>query len=381
MEASRLSAGLSEAFARLVGELGPPELPRECRDELLDPQGWGQVLETYARTVNLAVALTDRAGRQIGPCHNPRPTWKLVRRARPELEGECSFCLVPAVPCTAAADAIRTGEVMLVEDGAGLVHVAVPLILRGQNLGALIAGQVFTRYPEPLRLQRVGRNLAISPQRLWHAAIHEVPISRAGLRVFATLLMTLGQAFLGERYALILHEELIEANRRISRSLQEKEVMLKEIQHRVRNNLQIVSSLLNMQSSGLNLVQDPKALQVLEASQQRVAAMGRIHDLLYGGEQVGRIDLAAYVRELAGTVISPFASEAIRIRPRFDLEAVPLSMRQAVPCGLILNELITNVFKYAILTKQLSGTLELDAQHGASFKLQFRRDDLHASRS
>jgi two-component sensor histidine kinase len=236
--------------------------------------------------------------------------------------------------------------------------------------------------------------------------------------------MTLGQAFLGQRYAAILHRTLAEANRRISLSLEEKEVLLREIHHRVKNNLQIVSSLLSMQSDRTDGVNDAKTVDALKASQQRIAAMAQIHDSLYSTEQIGEIDLAKYVRELAEMAISSFQSDIIRIRSRFDLTPLLLSMNQAVPCGLIVNELVTNVFKYAypngesgeiyigvkptgddgvsitisdngvgmpdgldwkrsnslglriinILTGQLGGTIELDAQHGASFTLKFTRE-------
>ncbi len=425
MKASHLSAGFSESLSLPAEDFSSFELAREWRSELLDPEGWSQALDTYSRTTNLAVALTDPAGRQIGKCHNPQATWLLARGAKSAAEGACGFCLAPAAPCTAVVDTVRTGAATLVEDRVGLAHVAVPLSLGGQNLGALIAGQVFNRYPEPLPLQRAARDLGISPQRLWHQAIREVPISRANLRVFATLLGTLGQAFLGERYASILHAKLAAANRNIGRSLQEKDVMLREIQHRVKNNLQIVSSLLNMQTATLDSVGDAKALNILEASQQRIAAMARIHELLYTTERIGQIDLAEYVRDLAGMAIAAFQNSGIHIQARFSLEPVPLSMRQAVPCGLIVNELITNVFKYAypqsaggeifigvkptgdagisvtiadsgaglpqgldwrsansvgmqimrILTTQLGGTLELDARQGASFTLEFRRDE------
>ena len=85
---------------------------------------------------------------------------------------------------------------------------------RGQQLGCLLAGQVFSHYPEPLPLQRVARELGISGQLLWQQAIRQVPISRATLQIYADLLMSLGQAFLGQRYAAILHRTLAQTNQR-----------------------------------------------------------------------------------------------------------------------------------------------------------------------
>ena len=201
--------------AKLAEEArGFVEISGEWRDELLDAEGWHKVLETFACTMKLAVALTDVEGRLLGKCHNPQPTWLLARTGRPEVEGACPFCLAPAAFCSAVRDALRTGAVVTVEDQAGLAHVAIPLSLGGQQLGALIAGQVFSHYPEPLPLQRVARDLKISPQALWQRAIQQVPVTRTTLRLYADLLMSLGQAFLGQRYAAILHRKLDQTNQR-----------------------------------------------------------------------------------------------------------------------------------------------------------------------
>ena len=211
----------NEAAENLSGQANRvEEQPRyvdlfpEWRDELLDPEGWNTVLDTFAVTMRLAVALTDSDGRLLGKCHNPQPTWFLARGARPEVDAGCPFCLAPPESCSAVADALRTRSVVTVEDQAGLAHVAVPLLLGGQRLGTLIAGQVFSRYPEPLRLQRVARDLRISQQDLWRRAIQQVPVARTTLQLYANLLMSLGQAFLGQRYAAILQRKLAQTSER-----------------------------------------------------------------------------------------------------------------------------------------------------------------------
>jgi PAS domain S-box-containing protein len=190
------------------------DMPREWRAELLDPKGWDKVLETFAVTMRLAVALTDTEGRLLGHCHNPQPTWRLAHGATPDADGECPFCLAPPGFCSAAKDSLRTGVAAIVEDQAGLAHVAVPLSLGSQQLGSLIAGQVFSRYPEPLLLERVARDRGISRQRLWQEAILQVPVTRATLNLYGNLLRSLGQAVLGERYAAILHRKLAQTSQR-----------------------------------------------------------------------------------------------------------------------------------------------------------------------
>lgn len=190
------------------------EISRELCAELLDPRRWDKTLETFAYTMKMAVALADTEGRLLGKCHNPQATWRLVRGSRPQADGECPFCLGPPAFCNAVAEALRTGTVVTVEDQAGLAHVAVPLSLGRQQLGALIAGQVFSHYPEPLPLQRAAKHFGISSQQLWQQAIQELPIAPATLQLYADLLMALGQALLGQLYGAIVNRKLAQTTHR-----------------------------------------------------------------------------------------------------------------------------------------------------------------------
>jgi PAS domain S-box-containing protein len=189
-------------------------LSSELRAELLDSQAWSKTLETYARTTRLAVALTDADGRLRGPCHNPQPVWSLAHRQADPGSFTCSFCLSPEEPCTAVPDALRTGKVAMVHDLAGLSHVAIPLALGNLHLGALIAGQVFSRYPELLPLQRIARDSGIAPQVLWMEAGRHAPVSGHMLHTYGDLLGLLGQAFLRQRYGAILDRQLRKTDRR-----------------------------------------------------------------------------------------------------------------------------------------------------------------------
>jgi PAS domain S-box-containing protein len=190
------------------------ELTPDMCAELLDPGAWREVLETFARTMSAAVALTNSEGHLLGACHNPQPIWSLAQAARSEPPAGCAFCLSAHLPCTASAQAMRSGEIVIARDGAGLAHVAVPLSLNGKSIGALMAGQLFDRYPEPLPLQRMAREYGIEAQLVWQTAVHQTPVSRSTLRMYGQLLHALGEAFLRQRYSAIVERKLSESNRR-----------------------------------------------------------------------------------------------------------------------------------------------------------------------
>jgi two-component sensor histidine kinase/FixJ family two-component response regulator len=123
-----------------------------------------------------------------------------------------------------------------------------------------------------------------------------------------------------------------------------KEVLLKEVHHRVKNNLQIVSSLLYMQTE---LLSDPATLGVFRTSQQRVQAMAMVHERLYGQEDVERLDFRDYVDGLAHDLFCSYGVDPNLVRLDLQLSPLSLELNQAIPCGLILNELLTNSLKYA----------------------------------
>jgi PAS domain S-box-containing protein len=198
----------------LEDENGDGELSVKMRADLLDFDAWGEVLKMYGRTMRVAVALTDGEGQLLGKCHNPQPVWNLVRDAASDWGSGCPFCITKHLPCTAVADALRTRTVVVVHDQAGLTHVAVPLILGKRTLGAVVAGQVFDRYPEPLLLRRVAKDFGISAQQLWEVAKKERPVAGALLQASGDLLAALGHAFLQQRHSAILEEKLAETNDR-----------------------------------------------------------------------------------------------------------------------------------------------------------------------
>jgi two-component system, sensor histidine kinase PdtaS len=132
-------------------------------------------------------------------------------------------------------------------------------------------------------------------------------------------------------------------NEQLQHLLTEKEWLLKEIHHRVKNNLQIVMSLLNSQSA---YIDNEPALTAIHDSQHRVHAMSLIHQKLYNTDNVASIDMSLYIRELVSYLAESYTTGQ-RIRFEFDIEDLELDVTQAVPVGLILNEAITNSIKYA----------------------------------
>jgi PAS domain S-box-containing protein len=129
----------------------------------------------------------------------------------------------------------------------------------------------------------------------------------------------------------------------LAAALAAKETLLKEVHHRVKNNLQIISSLLNMQAE----LCDPDQRRVFQDSQLRVQSMALIHDRLCGHEDLEHLDFREYVESLTRELFSAHGMDSDRVRLRLTLAEVSLDLNQAIPCGLILNELVNNALKYA----------------------------------
>jgi two-component sensor histidine kinase len=120
--------------------------------------------------------------------------------------------------------------------------------------------------------------------------------------------------------------------------------MLKEIHHRVKNNLQVISSLLSLQSSYL---QDEKAKEMFQNSVDRVETMAKIHTMLYQSEDLSRVDFGGFIRDLAGRLRQPYGMEESPVEIHVNVSDVSLTIETSIPCGLILNELVSNAFKHA----------------------------------
>ncbi len=134
------------------------------------------------------------------------------------------------------------------------------------------------------------------------------------------------------------------AEEKIQASLLEKETMLQEIHHRVKNNLQVISSLLDMQASRL---QDEKAKRALQDSMDRVRAMAIIHSQLYQSQDLARVDFGLFIRDLIGNISQSSGRTNSFVDITVDAGAMRLDIESSIPCGLILSELVSNALKHA----------------------------------
>jgi len=232
-----------------------------------------------------------------------------------------------------------------------------------------------------------------------------------------------GMGVLREKKVVLLEGFMIDitarkqAEEQVTKDLKEKEVLLQEIHHRVKNNMQVVSSLLRMQSQYFKDEFDKK---LILDSRNRVNSMALIHESLYQSKDLSQIDFGYYVKNLIGHLISTFGLQAEHIKYKQNINKIFLDINKAIPCGLIINELISNSIKYAFLdgkegevsinlemkdneyilfvydngiglpddvdflkpkslglqlvsalTKQLHGTVELDRENGTHYIIRF----------
>jgi PAS domain S-box-containing protein len=218
-----------------------------------------------------------------------------------------------------------------------------------------------------------------------------------------------------------------EAERQIRQSLKEKEVLLSEIHHRVKNNLAVITGLLELQSHN---TENEVASRALKDSQMRINSMALIHEKLYQNETLSSIEFDHYIKELIDVIKKSHSLTSEDIEVQFDTDPIEFTITQAIPCGLMLNEIVTNAFKHAFpdsfkgdprisvslkkvgeqqvelcikdngvglpedfytlgktslgitliktLSKQIGAEVNFDSEEGASFRFRFDIEPLHA---
>lgn len=157
----------------------------------------------------------------------------------------------------------------------------------------------------------------------------------------------------------------------IKHALTEKDILLAEIHHRVKNNLAIIASLFNLQ---ISTVENEDAKNILLESKNRVKSMALIHDRLYKSDNMTDVDFAKYTKELIDEIQYSYPMVSGLIEVNTHISNVQLNVNTAIPCGLILNELLTNCYKYAFVGRS-KGTIDIEFTSTASFLRLTVKDD------
>lgn len=168
-------------------------------------------------------------------------------------------------------------------------------------------------------------------------------------------------------------QEYKQENEQLQASLKDKEVILKEIHHRIKNNFQVVCSVLSLQSQ---YIKNNQVLDMFMEIQDRVRAMALIHEKLYQSQDVGRMDFAEYVENLVNGLFWSYGMDPNKVKLDINIEEVSLGVELTVPCGLIINELVSNSLKYAFPASwKGEGKIEISLVHNEDESLRLTVKD------
>ncbi len=248
-----------------------------------------------------------------------------------------------AVQGEISAELVRGAEPLMLDPASpsrDLVDVYLPLrsTADGPVLGVL-------------KLSRdVTQDVALQVDQIKQAVLRVTVGTLAGL--FMVLLGFIIVADTGanrsrRRELALVQDQLAErqlAERQLTSSLEEKGVLLKEIHHRVKNNMQLISSLLSLQSG---YITDEATLLAMRDSKDRIKAMALVHEKLYGSEDLAMVDFDGYAESLVSGLFRSYGAETTEITTRLEIQKLAVDVDTAVSCGLIINELVSNALKYA----------------------------------
>ncbi|NJD52141.1 MAG: PAS domain S-box protein [Candidatus Methanoperedens sp.] len=217
--------------------------------------------------------------------------------------------------------------------------------LTGYNKNELLTMKIFQLHPEEERERiRVSFKEGIQKEP---AVLNDLPILRKDGKMVPVDITGNNVVFAGKQMGLVVFRDITErklAEDKIKTSLQEKETLLKEIHHRVKNNLQIVSSLLDHQTQ---YIKDKNVIDIFTESQNRISSMSLIHEKLYRSKDLAKIDFNDYINDLVANLFQSYNSNSGNMKLNMNIQNVRLDIDFAIPCGLIINELVTNSLKYA----------------------------------
>ncbi len=239
-------------------------------------------------------------------------------------------------------------EMIYFVDGAGTVRYinraaagmfnAKPGDLEGKNISELFPPHLAQRHVEAVR------EVIRSGKTFYSEVLESFPSGDIWIEARLSPIRNSAGTVIG---ALGLSQDITErkqAEERIQASLREKEVLLREVHHRVKNNFQIIVSLLSLQARN---IESDDTTRIFNDSINRIRAMALVHESLYRSSDISEIDFASYIRTISEEIFDNYASIDRRPEFRLDIDEIRLAVDQAIPCGLIVNELITNSLKYA----------------------------------
>ena len=201
-------------------------------------------------------------------------------------------------------------------------------------------------------------------QQVFLTAYNAVPEGRQG--VFTLFVVILFMAFLGRIFGHLFFKKLhgiYRSKEDLEQKVAEKEMLLKEVHHRVKNNLQTVSSLLRMQGRS---IEDAQTLSQIRSSQNRVVCMAMVHEMLYQREDLSCIEYSTYVHQLGDYLVKSIKGPESNIRLNIDIPEIELGIDTAIPLGLLINEAVTNALKYGFEGRdsgEISISLEKEDKH------------------
>ncbi len=194
--------------------------------------------------------------------------------------------------------------------------------------------------------------------------------SQSLLSLFSILFSIYLLGILGGNLLKAYHN-LYKSHNEIEKQIKEKETLLREVHHRIKNNLQTVSSLLSLQSRNL---QDGKMKSIMKNSQNRVVSMAMIHEMLYMCNDVSKIEYRPYVQELSKFLIRSLKGADSKVKLNLDIPDIKLGVDTAVPLGLLINEAITNALKYGV-TDQKDGEISISIRQDGNDGYELRIGD------
>ncbi|WP_286242037.1 sensor histidine kinase [Methanobacterium ferruginis] len=159
------------------------------------------------------------------------------------------------------------------------------------------------------------------------------------------------------------------AEDRIMKSLKEKELLLREVHHRVKNNLQIISTLLSLQSSQ---IEEEQVIDLYRQSQNRILSIALIHENLYQSEDLTNINFANYVKNLVDDLFHSYGVNSENIHIKLNIKDIIMGIETAIPCGLIINELISNTLKHAFPEGKGEIDVELSEKNAGKYLLKVK---------